>query len=512
MPTVSVIPSALSVSILPAPGSLPEQAFQLAIHQADLAISITDPQANILFANDTFCQLTGYQRHEVVGRNESVLSSKTTPRDLYQRMWATLSAQRPWSGRLLNQRKDGSTYLAELHISPIVDRQGQISHFLGMHRDITHLNNLEIEVKGQKALIESVIDTTPMALIYLDLQGRILLDNQEYKKLVSDLGTREPLHLLLEEALPGWMNALHESPERCVLNKREVRIDRPQKRPRWFSINTRLIQPDESFPMPPPLSLHGGWLVIISDITDLHEEQEKARAAGLQAVMAEEERMSAIREGLSAAAFRLEEPINVMSSALSLLRRREPATAEMLQDALNTSREHLQHLREIIPPHSHEQPSVVNMNEVLRDVLEINTPKLLAAGVVVDWKPASTLPGMMGRPIQLRMLFKALIDNAIEAMNTKGWNQRELYVTTRVENDLLQVDITDTGPGIPQEWRQKAFEPFFTAKGRSGRHIGTGLPRAQHIVSDHGGILDLESAPGGGCLAHVEFRINGDPI
>ena len=53
---------------------------------------------------------------------------------------------------------------------------------------------------------------------------------------------------------------------------------------------------------------------------------------------------------------------------------------------------------------------------------------------------------------------------------------------------------------------------FTTAKNSSGRHIGTGLSRAQQVVADHGGIIDLEESASGGCAAIVEFRLNGDPI
>ena len=72
--------------------------------------------------------------------------------------------------------------------------------------------------------------------------------------------------------------------------------------------------------------------------------------------------------------------------------------------------------------------------------------------------------------------------------------------------------MLDSGPGIPPDWRHKAFEPFFTAKNGSGRHIGTGLSRVQQVVADHGGIIDLEESPSGGCAAIVEFRLDGDPI
>ncbi|HXE39609.1 MAG TPA: ATP-binding protein, partial [Azonexus sp.] len=151
-------------------------------------------------------------------------------------------------------------------------------------------------------------------------------------------------------------------------------------------------------------------------------------------------------------------------------------------------------------------------NEILRDVLEVSTPRLLGAGVTVDWQPAATLPPILGRPLQLRMLFKALVDNAIEAMNIKGWKRRELSLTSAVAHECIIVSVLDSGPGIPEDWRHKAFEPFFTAKGGSGRHIGTGLSRVQQVVADHGGIIDLDESPSGGCAAIVEFRIDGDPI
>lgn len=498
----------------PLPASqLPPEAYRQAVDQADLAISITDPQANILFANEAFTRVTGYGCDEIVGCNESVLSNHTTPPETYRALWSNLAAQRPWSGRLLNRRKDGSLYLAELSISPVVDERGRTTHFLGMHRDITELHRLERVVRNQKELIESVIDAAPMAFALLDPNGRIVLDNQEYKKLVTDLRVSEPAHALLDGLLPEWRDALATQPERCAFASRETRFDRPAGRPRWLSVTSSVIAmhsdcADSYF----CAAGQPGLLLVISDVSNLREEQERARAAVLQAVLAEEERTAAIREGLSAALFRLEEPMNVMASAIAVLQRRDPGSARMLQDALSASREHMETLRQVIPQSPQEIVVRVNINEILRDVLEVSTPRLLAAGIVVDWRPAATLPPVLGRPLQLRMLFKALVDNAIEAMNVKGWKRRELTLVSAVDADCIIVSVLDTGPGIPPEWRLKAFEPFFTAKNGSGRHIGTGLSRAQQVVADHGGIIDLDDSPGGGCAAIVEFRVDGDPI
>jgi nitrogen fixation negative regulator NifL len=493
--------------------TLPPEVYRQAVNQADLAISITDAKANILFCNEAFTRVTGYSKEEIVGQNESVLSNHTTSNEIYQSMWTELSAQRPWSGKLLNKRKNGELYLAELSISPVMDSLGKTTHFLGMHRDITEMHRLSRVVRNQKHLIESVIDAAPIAFALLDAIGRVILDNHEYKKLVTDLGVKEPAHMLLDSLMQNWRAALAEAPAECKFASREARIDRPAGRARWLSVTTSLIDmhsdcADSYY----SASNQTVLLLAISDVTNLREEQERTRAAVLQAVLAEEERTAAIREGLSAAIFRLEEPMNVMASAVSVLLRRDPAAAKILQTALIGSRDHIESLRKVIPQSPQEIVVSVNMNEILRDVLEVSTPRLLTAGIIVDWQPAATLPPIPGRPLQLRMLFKALVDNAIEAMNIKGWRRRELTLSSAVQHERIVIAVLDSGPGIPEDWRHKAFEPFFTAKGGSGRHIGTGLSRVQQVVADHGGIIDLEASPSGGCAAIVEFRLDGDPI
>lgn len=501
----------LPMSELDAP--LPPEAFSQTVNQADLAISITDRRANILFANQAFTRVTGYGDQEIIGQNESVLSNHTTPPEIYRDMWEHLTTHRSWSGRLLNKRKDGQLYLAELTISPVCDAGGAVTHYVGMHRDITELHRLERMVRNQKEVIESVVDAAPIAFALLDRHGRVLHHNREYTRLKHDLRQDEPAHSLLDGLLPSWRETLASTPAHCAFTQLESRVDRAGGRPRWLSVTAAVIDlhsdcADSYF----CASGQPGLLLAINDITSLREEQERARAAALQAVLAEEERTAAIREGLSAALFRMEEPMNVMASAIAVLQRRDPLSAKLLTEALAASREHMETLRQVIPQSPQEIVVSLNINEILRDVIEVSTPRLLAAGIVVDWQPAATLPSIVGRPLQLRMLFKALVDNAIEAMNVKGWQRRELTITSASREGHIIIAVMDTGPGIPEDWRIKAFEPFFTAKNGSGKHIGTGLSRAQQVVADHGGIIDLDESPSGGCAAIVEFRVDGDPI
>lgn len=493
--------------------SLPPELYRQAVEEADLAISITDRHANILYANAAFTRVTGYQPEQVIGHNESMLSHRTTPREVYQELWTRLAAGQPWNGRLLNRRQDGSVYLAEVSITPVHAPDGSVSHYLGMHRDVTTLRQLECMVNNQKQLIASVLDAAPMVFALLDSNGGLMLSNHAYHSMARELSNDNPAHALMDTLCPDWRAQLASDPAHCTFTDQEARLDRPGGAPRWYTCTAQLIRlSDEAVDGFFCAQNAVGLLLTCTDITALRAEQERARTAALKAILADEERVASIRESLSAALFRLEEPMNVIFSAVNLLRRRDPASASMLEDALDASRVHLDALREVIPPRGPETMSNVNLNEILRDVLDIVTPSLLANGVVVDWLPAPTLPTMYGRSVQLRILFKALIDNAIEAMSGKGWARRELTLKTRQRDDCIVITVADRGPGMSPDCELRAFEPFFTTKRGGGRHLGTGLSRAYQVATDHGGYIDLGENPGGGCLVTVEFRLDGDPV
>ena len=95
-----------------------------------------------------------------------------------------------------NKREDGSRYLADVTITPVVDGEGLTTHFLGMHRDVTEVHRLERQVQNQKTLIESVVDAAQVAIVLLDEKERVLLDNQEYKKLIGELGKEPAVKIL----------------------------------------------------------------------------------------------------------------------------------------------------------------------------------------------------------------------------------------------------------------------------------------------------------------------------
>lgn len=485
------------------------KVFQQIVSQADTAIAITDVSGTVLYVNPAFSRVTGYNNEEIVGRSQSVLSNQTTPSGVYKGMWQKISRGEAWSGRLINRRKDGSKYIAELSISPVTDARGMVINYLGLQRDVTELHRLECQVKNQKALIESVVDAAPIVVALLGNDDKVVLDNQEYKKLQADLGMSEPAPILMAAIRAGFEGEVTESRHNSgyVFLDREVRLDPPGgKSPRWFSCSGSSVREDDSradafFGD----QGHDYLLLVAKEITGLRAEQEKVRVAALQALMAEEDRQSALREGLSAATFRLEGPLNMMASAVGMLARRKGQSDPMsiaLADAVAMGQEALAELRTMIPAETREAFASANINELVRDVLDLSTGRLLATGITVTWKPQAMMPAMRCHPNKLRVLFKALIDNAIEAMSARGWRERELSIITRARLGAIEILVTDSGPGIESKQQLKVFEPFYTTKRGSG-HLGTGLSTAQQTAADHGGSIEVEPSVVRGCRLTV---------
>jgi len=119
-----------------------EQSEQLrllekAIASVNESILITDAEGVIVYVNPAFLLTTGYSQQEAVGNTPSILNSKMQTGIFYEHMWSTLLEGKPWAGRVLDRRKDGTIFPSFLSIAPIFDEAEQITHFVAVHEDLT---------------------------------------------------------------------------------------------------------------------------------------------------------------------------------------------------------------------------------------------------------------------------------------------------------------------------------------------------------------------------------------
>lgn len=117
-----------------------------AIEQSPSTVMITDAAGIIEYVNPKFTALTGYTAVEILGQTPSILKSDTTAPELYLELWRTITSGKEWHGELLNRKKNGETFWGAVSISPILDEQGSITHFIAVMEDITARMRAEQEI------------------------------------------------------------------------------------------------------------------------------------------------------------------------------------------------------------------------------------------------------------------------------------------------------------------------------------------------------------------------------
>lgn len=168
-------------------------------------IMITDPGGRIIEVNATFSELTGYDRQEAIGQTADLLKSGHHDADFYRTMWQTIRQVGYWRGEVWNRKKSGEVFVELLTISTVHNREGRISHFVGIFSDITlikehqqrleHLahfdaltqlpNRMLLADRMQLAMAQTERNEKVLAVGYLDLDGFKPV-NDQYGHAVGD--------------------------------------------------------------------------------------------------------------------------------------------------------------------------------------------------------------------------------------------------------------------------------------------------------------------------------------
>jgi signal transduction histidine kinase len=148
----------------------------------------------------------------------------------------------------------------------------------------------------------------------------------------------------------------------------------------------------------------------------------------------------------------------------------------------------------------------VDLNEALREVLELTHGEALTHGVSVRTQLADGLPLIQGDRVQLQQVVVNLILNAVQAMGAVADRTREVLITTsQTEPNAVCLGVRDTGPGLSAKTLPRLFEPFYTTKPNG---MGMGLSICRSIIEAHGGRLWATRCEPRGAL--FQFTIPAD--
>jgi nitrogen fixation/metabolism regulation signal transduction histidine kinase len=221
------------------------------------------------------------------------------------------------------------------------------------------------------------------------------------------------------------------------------------------------------------------------------------RASRERAVQAE--RVAAWREMARRLAHELKNPLFPIQLSIETLRRNldqpAPSFASLFRESSETILDALRSLRRIVDEFAEfarmprPEPRPTDVNAVVEKVLALH--RAGAGAVRMETALSPELPAIAADPDLLARALGNLVRNALEAMPRGG----TLNVRTAARDGTVSIEVEDDGPGITEEQRTRLFVPYFTTK-KGG--TGLGLAIVQGIVSDHGGRVEVESAPGAG--------------
>jgi signal transduction histidine kinase len=255
-----------------------------------------------------------------------------------------------------------------------------------------------------------------------------------------------------------------------------------------------------------------GATLFFKDLTRVEQLEERERLR---------DRLAALGEMAAAIAHEVKNPLAGIEVMAGLLKRQLAGNEDalsILSDIIKEAKmanaiviEVLDFVRPIRLQVEH-----VAVAEVIRDAVSMADSHVRRGRIEVAVAVPDELPFMQGDPHQLRQIFTNLLTNAFEAMDGRG--QVSISATQLAAEDevavgsdvkavpMIQVEVSDTGPGVTPDVMDKMFSPFFTTKPQGS---GLGLAIVRKIVDAHDGRIDVSARPEGGARFRVTLPVVG---
>jgi signal transduction histidine kinase len=257
-------------------------------------------------------------------------------------------------------------------------------------------------------------------------------------------------------------------------------------------------------------------IMLLTQISALYVQaisERERRLNEMEAILVHMSRVSELGQNVSALVHEVSQPLtainNYAAASILLMKSSQPARLmpilQQLAEQAERAADIVRHLREFIARQKSERRAVA-IPGLLRDAIRLALAGSSEHPPVIEMRFSSVAPSAIVDRVQIEQVIFNLVRNAIEAM-TDG-PRRLLTIGTKLTRDnMVEISIGDTGPGLPAEIRTKLFEPFVTTKAGG---LGVGLSICRVIIEAHGGQLQAEDNTGGGTVFRFTLPLSDE--
>jgi len=252
-----------------------------------------------------------------------------------------------------------------------------------------------------------------------------------------------------------------------------------------------------------------GTMGVFKDLSEQKKLEEQLRRTKANLIQAG--KMRALGDLVSGVAHELNNPLMASTTILHVIGENMPPDDpnqprfEVIKQCNQRIGKIVNQLREFSRQSRFEILSV-DVNEAIENVMALTSQQLMNHNIRVVKNLQPDLPRVMGDSNQLEQVFLNLISNARDAMEKTQKKTLTIETISRPYNGTVEINISDTGTGIPREVLDKIFDPFFTTK-QVGKGTGLGLSICYSIIELHEGKIEVESKPGQGSTFRLIFPI-----